>query len=152
VSPTAWLAATGYPERQGKTANRQADPGRTRTKQKRFNSALLALVGVYSVIAYAVRQREREIAVRIAFGADSRRIVGLFIRQGGVFLLAGLAIGVFVAAGGAARSSALFGVRSNEPMTLGLTAAAFAFAGCIAIWFPASRAAATDPAAALTDE
>jgi hypothetical protein len=55
-------------------------------------SALLALVGIYGVIAYALRQREREIAVRMAVGADSRRIVGLFLRQGGSVLLAGLAM------------------------------------------------------------
>jgi putative ABC transport system permease protein len=116
-------------------------------------SALLALVGIYGVIAYALRQREREIAVRMAVGADSRRIVGLFLRQGGSVLLAGLAIGVLGAAGaGRALESQLFGVRPTEPMTLAMTALAFAFAGCIAIWWPASRAAATDPAAALKDE
>ncbi len=116
-------------------------------------SALLALVGVYGVIAYAVRQREREIAVRMAVGADSRRIVALFLRQGGLVLLAGLGIGLLGAAGtGRALESQLFGVHPTQPMTLAMTALAFAFAGCIAIWWPASRAAATDPAAALKDE
>ena len=53
-------------------------------------AAMLALVGVYGVIAYAVRQREREIAVRIAIGAEPRAITALFVKQGSVVLLAGL--------------------------------------------------------------
>ena len=69
-----------------------------------------ALVGVYGVIAYAVRQREREIAVRLAIGADPARITRLFVRQGAVILLAGLALGVAGAiAAGRALESQLFG-------------------------------------------
>ena len=68
-------------------------------------------------------------------------------------LLAGLGIGLLGAAGtGRALESQLFGVHPTQPMTLAMTALAFAFAGCMAIWWPASRAAATDPAAALKDE
>lgn len=116
-------------------------------------AALLALVGVYGVIAYAVRQREREIAVRMALGADSRTIVGLFLRQGGVVLAAGVALGLLGAVGaGRTLESQLFGVSPADPSTLGITSAAFAVAGCMAVWWPARRAALTDPAVALKDD
>ena len=116
-------------------------------------AGLLALVGVYGVIAYAVRQREREIAVRIAVGADPHRITRLFVIEGSRVMLAGLALGVAGAVGaGRALESQLFGVPPIDPMTLLTTTAGFALAGYVAIWWPARRAAATDPAAALKEE
>jgi predicted permease len=116
-------------------------------------AAVLALVGVYGVIAYAVRQREREIAVRIAIGAEPRTITALFMRQGSLVLLAGLLLGVAGAIGaGRTLESLLFGVRPGDPLTLAATAASFAAAGLLAIWWPARRAAATDPAMALKEE
>ena len=75
-------------------------------------AAVLALVGVYGVIAYAVRQREREIAVRIAIGAEPQSITALFVEQGSLVLLAGLVLGVAGAIGaGRTLESQLFGVR-----------------------------------------
>lgn len=116
-------------------------------------AALLALIGVYGVIAYAVRQREREIAVRIAIGAAPSVITWLFLKQGGLVLVAGLTLGVIGALGaGRAIESQLFGVTPSDPVTLVTTIAAFAAAGFLAIWWPARRAAGTDPAAALKDE
>jgi predicted lysophospholipase L1 biosynthesis ABC-type transport system permease subunit len=116
-------------------------------------AALLALVGAYGVIAYAVRQREREIAVRLAIGADPARITRLFLRQGGWILLTGLAV-VLVGALGAGRliESQLYGVTPRDPVALAGAVAAFATAGLFAIWWPARRAAATDPAIALRSE
>ena len=116
-------------------------------------AAVLALVGVYSVIAYAVRQREREIAVRMAVGADPARITRVFVRQGGTILATGLDCGVLAAlAGGRLIESQLFGVTAHDPLALSLAAGAFAAAGLFAIWWPARRAAATDPAVALRAE
>jgi predicted permease len=116
-------------------------------------ASLLALVGVYGVIAYAVRQREREIAVRIAVGADPRRITRLFVRQGSRVMLAGIAIGLVSAIGaGRALESQLFGVPPADPLTLLATTIGFGMAGYLAIWWPARRAATTDPAAALKEE
>jgi len=116
-------------------------------------AGLLALVGVYGVIAYAVRQREREIAVRIAVGADPHRITRLFVMEGSRVLLAGLALGLAGAVGaGRALESQLFGVPAIDPLTLLTTTAGFALAGYLAVWWPARRAAATDPAAALKEE
>jgi len=116
-------------------------------------AALLALIGAYGVIAYAVRQREREIAVRLAIGADPSRITRLFLRQGSWILLTGLVVGLMgVLAGGRLIESQLYGVTPRDPLTLAAAVAAFATAGLFAIWWPARRAAATDPAIALRSE
>jgi hypothetical protein len=116
-------------------------------------AALLALVGVYGVIAYAVRQREREIAVRMALGADASRLTRHFVRQGFRLLGAGLVLGSAGAlAAGRLIETQLFGVTPRDPVALGAAVAAFAVAGLGAIWWPARRAAATDPAIALRAE
>lgn len=116
-------------------------------------AALLALVGVYGVIAYAVRQREREIAVRLAIGADPARITRLFLRQGGIILFSGLALGVAgVVAAGRVIESQLFGVTPRDPIALAVAVVAFAIAGLAAIWWPSRRAGAMDPAIALRAE
>ena len=116
-------------------------------------AALLALVGVYGVMAYAVRQREREIAVRLAIGADPARITRSFVRQGAVILSLGLALGLAgVMAAGRLIESQLFGVSPRDPVTLTVTVVAFALAGLLAIWWPSRVAGSTDPAMALRAE
>jgi predicted permease len=116
-------------------------------------AALLALVGVYGVIAYAVRQREREIAVRMAIGANPASITRLFLRQGGVVVLAGLALGVPAAlVAGRAVETQLFGVRPTDAWSLAVTTVTFGVAGILAVWWPARRAAIADPAVALKDD
>jgi putative ABC transport system permease protein len=116
-------------------------------------TALLALVGVYGVVAYAVRQREREIAVRLAIGAHPARITRLFLGQGAVMLATGLALGVVGAlAAGRVIESQLFGVTPRDPMALALAVFAFAIAGLAAIWWPSRRAGTMDPAIALRAE
>ena len=112
----------------------------------------LALVGIYGVIAYTVRQREREIAVRLAIGADGRAITRMFLRQGAVVLVAGLALGVAGAlALGRVLQAQLFDVRPADPAVIALMTTAFAICGLLAIAWPARLAASTDPAAALKD-
>ena len=116
-------------------------------------AAALTLVGVYGVVAYAVRQREREIAVRMALGANAARLTWLFIRQSGAMLATGIALGL-LAATIASRTieSQLYGVRPGDPVGLVAAAAAFSVAGLFAVWWPSRRAAATDPAVALRSE
>lgn len=102
------------------------------------------------MIAYAVQQRMREIAVRMAPGAEPARLTRLFVRQGAAILAGGLALGVLGAlAAGRLIESQLYGVTPRDPIALG---AAVAAAGLLAIWWPARRAAATDPAIALRAE
>jgi predicted permease len=115
-------------------------------------AAALALLGIYGVIAYAVRQREKEIAVRMAVGADGGAIVRLFLRQGALVLAGGLALGVAGAiALGRVLETQLFGVRAAEPSVLALATLAFAACGLVAIAWPARMAAAMDPAGALKE-
>jgi putative ABC transport system permease protein len=116
-------------------------------------AALLSLVGIYGAVAYAVRQREREIAVRVAIGANPARIVRLFVRQSAGVVACGLALGIPAAlAVGRLIESQLFGVTARDPGALLAAAAAFAAAALAATWWPARRAAATDPAIALRSE
>jgi len=115
-------------------------------------AAVLALVGLYGVIAYTIRQREREIAIRIAVGADRRTIVTLFLRQGSRVLAAGLTLGF----GGALLigrllETQLFAVRPGDPLAIAAVTIPFAICGLTAIAWPARQAAAADPAAALKD-
>ena len=113
-------------------------------------AAALALVGIYGVIAYTVRQRQQEIAIRLAIGADRNAITRLFLRQGAIVLTAGLAVGV----GGALMigrilQTQLFHVRAFDPVALAAVTVPFALCGLLAIGAPARAAASADPATAL---
>jgi ABC-type antimicrobial peptide transport system permease subunit len=115
-------------------------------------AAVLALVGIYGVIAYTVRQRQREIAIRLAVGADRAMIMRLFLRQGTAVLGAGLIFG----AGGAlllgrVLQAQLFAVSAADPLAIAAVSGPFALCGLAAIAWPARAAASTDPAAALKD-
>jgi predicted permease len=116
-------------------------------------AAVLALVGLYGVIAYAARQREREVAVRLAIGAAPRQIAALFVRQAARLIAAGLLLGIVLTLM-AARfiESELFGVSARDPLALAAAVAAFGVAALLAVWHPARRASATDPASALRSE
>jgi predicted permease len=116
-------------------------------------AALLALLGMYGVVSYAVRQREREIAVRIAIGADRRSVMGLFVRQGGLVLALGVVAGAAGALGmGRILDAELYGVGRGDPVVIGSAAVLLGAAGLAAIWWPARRAASTNPAAVLKAE
>lgn len=116
-------------------------------------AALLALLGMYGVVSYAVRQREREVAVRMAVGADRRSVTALFLRQGSLVLLAGVAVGALGAIGmGRILSAQLYGVGRTDPIVIVSAAALLTLCGLAAIWWPARRAASTDPAAVLKAE
>jgi predicted permease len=115
-------------------------------------AASLALVGIYAVVAYTVKQREREIAVRLAMGADRRRITRMFVGQGALVLSAGLGLGLAGAlALGRVLRAQLFGVEPADPLVLAGMTVALALCGLIAIAWPARAAASLDPAAALKD-
>jgi putative ABC transport system permease protein len=117
-----------------------------------FVAAILALVGIYGVIAYTVKQREREIAVRIAIGADRRTITRLFMRQGLLVLGAGLAVGIGGAIGiGRILRAQLFNVPADDPIVLAAATLAFGLCGALAIAFPARSAASLDPASILKE-
>jgi putative ABC transport system permease protein len=114
---------------------------------------LLAGIGIYGVMAYAVSRRTREIGLRMALGARAEDVLRLVLGQAMAVTLAGLGAGL----AGAfllrrVVSSMLFGVGASDPATLGLVAAMLAIVALGAGWVPARRAARVDPAAALRAE
>jgi len=116
-------------------------------------AAALALLGVYGVMAYAVKLREREIAVRMAVGADPGAVTRLFLKQGAQVVILGIAVGLWGAIRiGRLLESQLFGVRSWDPGTLGAVSFTLAAVGLAAVWWPSRRAARTDPVVALHEE
>jgi macrolide transport system ATP-binding/permease protein len=111
---------------------------------------LLAMVGLYSVIAFGVVQRTREIGVRIALGAGRREILGLVLRKGLVLTGIGLVIGTALAALAAtALRSQLIGVAPLDPVSFGGTMTLLAVVACAACAIPALRASRLDPVRAL---
>jgi putative ABC transport system permease protein len=116
-------------------------------------AVVLATVGLYGVLASAVRQRTAEIGVRMAFGAPSRSIFALVIGQGMRLSGAGIVIGALgaLALTGALRTM-LVGVTATDPLTFVSIAILFIAVAALACWLPARRAAALDPNVALQKE
>jgi predicted permease len=108
---------------------------------------LLGLVGVYGVAAHRVRQREREIGIRLALGAPPGRMAGWVVRQTLAMVAAGLAAGVPLALALAGLMSTLvFGVGTRDPLTCAGLPALVVLAATAAAWVPARRASRLDPA------
>lgn len=111
---------------------------------------LLGAIGLYSVVAFAVAGRTREFAVRLAVGATGRSIVELVFREGLVILGAGVAAGLVLSVGGVRLIRS--GLYESNPHDLAVYAAAVGLVvvtAATAIYLPARRAAATDPARVL---
>jgi predicted permease len=114
---------------------------------------LLALTGLYSVVAYGVGLRQREIGVRLALGADGASVVRLMLRQGLVPLAVGALVGLAGAIlAGRAVQSQLYQVSPLDPLTLIAATLVLALAAAVASWLPARRAAQVDPMIALRAE
>jgi putative ABC transport system permease protein len=111
---------------------------------------VLATVGLYSVIRYAVSQRTRELGVRMALGAQPRDVETMVLREGMLLALAGLAAGL-AAAFAVTRflESQLLGVSATDPLVFAGVALLLAGVCALASWLPARRAAAVDPMTAL---
>jgi putative ABC transport system permease protein len=114
---------------------------------------VLAIIGIYGVLAYAVVQRTQEIGIRVALGAQRVQVLGLVLRKGLVLTAIGIALGLIGAtAGSRLLQSMLFGVTPLEVQTFATVAAAFAFVAMIACYLPARRATKVDPIIALRAE
>jgi ABC-type antimicrobial peptide transport system permease subunit len=114
---------------------------------------VLAVVGVYGVLAQNVAQRTREIGVRMALGARRGQIGTLVARQAAVLVAIGLALGAAGAIGASRFVRAmLFDVSPVDPVTLTAMAAVLAGTAAFAAGIPARRAAKLDPLRALREE
>jgi predicted permease len=114
---------------------------------------LLAVVGVYGLLSYAVTRRTSEIGVRMALGANSGSIARLVLGQGGELVLAGMALGLvgsLIAT--RALEAMLYEVKTSDPSALLAVVASFAAAALVACYLPAHRASRIDPSEALRAE
>jgi predicted permease len=114
---------------------------------------LLAAIGSYGVMSYAVTQRTREVGIRIALGASRRDVMWLVVGQG--MILAGLGVAIGIAASlGLTRlvRSMLFGVSPTDPLTFAAVAIILTAVAAIASYVPARRAAKVDPRIAILQE
>jgi predicted permease len=116
-------------------------------------AALLAIIGVYGLIAYAVRHRTPEIGIRMALGADGRTILSLVLGQGVVLIWLGILFGTgaALATSGMLRGM-LFGVAPFDPLSYGVAAVGLAIAALGGCYIPARRAMSVDPLVALRHE
>ncbi len=111
---------------------------------------LLAGVGLYGLLAYAVGRRTREIGVRVALGASAAGVRALVVRQGLLLVAGGVALGAVLALwGGRFLQTLLFQVEPRDPLVLGAVALLLLGVALFAAWVPALRATRVDPAEAL---
>ena len=114
---------------------------------------VLAAVGIYGVMSYAVSTRTREIGVRMAVGAERGDVLRLVLTQVARLALAGLVIGVaLVMLAGSLLRNLLYGVEPSDPLTLALVTTALGTVALIAGWVPAWRASRVNPIQALRYE
>jgi len=113
-------------------------------------AVVLAVVGIYGIIAYTVQQRTREIGIRMALGASAERVVAMVVRHGLVLAAAGVLLGsVGAYAVSRVLRSLLFGVSVRDPFTFMGVAALLGVVALFASWIPARRAARVDPLSAM---
>jgi ABC-type antimicrobial peptide transport system permease subunit len=118
---------------------------------------LLACVGLYGLLAFALVQRTTEMGLRMALGAQRRDVAWLVIREAWLLVGIGLAIGApaaYAVAGVASSRMAglLFGLDATDPLTIAAAAAALAAVATLAAYLPAHRASRVDPMLALRTE
>lgn len=133
------------------------------TARRRFQTSLLtafaaialvlALVGLYGLMVFSVNQRTREVGIRMALGAERSDVLILILRNASVLMISGLAAGLVCTwIVTRALQSFLFGVSAHDPLTVVTVSSLLILCGLLAAFFPARRAASTDPMQALRTE
>jgi ABC-type antimicrobial peptide transport system permease subunit len=114
---------------------------------------VLSAIGVYGVIAFVVGLSRREIAIRLALGADGRKVLGVVMANGMTLVLGGVAIGLVGARLGAkVLASQLYGVQVTDTGTFLTVTGVVTLVACLACWLPARRAARVEPQTVLKGE
>jgi ABC-type antimicrobial peptide transport system permease subunit len=114
---------------------------------------LIAVVGLYGLIAYSVTQRTRELGLRLALGAQRESILSLVVREGLSFVVIGIAAGTVLSIlSGRAISALLYETSPNDPLVLGGVALVLCGCAALASFVPGWRASRIDPATALRAE
>jgi predicted permease len=118
-----------------------------------FLAGILAVLGLYGVIAYMVARRRNEIGVRIALGAGRGRVIRLVLKEAALVLAIGLAVGAGLALwAGRAATAMLYGLKPYDPVALGGAIVLLATVALVASYVPARRASRLDPMDALREE
>jgi putative ABC transport system permease protein len=113
----------------------------------------LAAVGLYGVVSYSVTQRNREMGLRMALGAQQDAVLRMVIGEAMKLALAGALVGAVAAAfAGKAIVSQLYGLRASDPASFAWAAAMLLAVATIGAWIPARRATRVDPVVALREE
>ena len=114
---------------------------------------LLAAIGIFGVLSYAVSQRTREIGIRMALGARERTVVGLIVRHAMILACAGVVLGVFAAYFlSSTLSTLLYSTTPRDPLTFASVAGLLLLVALFASYIPARRATRVDPIVALRAE
>jgi ABC-type antimicrobial peptide transport system permease subunit len=114
---------------------------------------LLAAIGIFGVLSYAVSQRTREIGIRMALGAQGGRVITLIVRQAMILVAAGVAAGTALALMlSQTMSRMLFSVTPTDPVTFASVAALLVAVALFASYLPARRATRVDPIVALRSQ
>jgi putative ABC transport system permease protein len=109
-------------------------------------AVLLAVVGVYGIVAQMLGQRRREIGIRLALGAQASAVLGLVMRQGLLLVIAGMGLGLVASlAVTRALSSLLWSVSPTDPITYAIVLLTILGVGAVASVLPARRASRIDP-------
>jgi putative ABC transport system permease protein len=154
------IASDGFPVGHVRTMN---DVMGRSTSRESFNmllltifgavALLLAVIGIYSLMAYSVQQRTQEMGIRVALGADRSAIRNLVVGRGVRLALVGVALGTAAALGFTRlMASFLFGVKPWDPAAFFFAPLVLTFVALFAAWLPATRASRLDPLRALRTE
>jgi predicted permease len=152
--------ASGLPVSQVRTMNEVVSLS---TSRQQFNmwlmtafgaaALLLAAIGIYGLMAYAVQQRTQEIGIRLALGAPASQVKNMVVRQGMTLAIVGVIVGLGLALYLARfLASSLYGVQARDPLVFVGVPLLLALVALVAVWFPARRASRIDPIVALRYE
>jgi predicted permease len=118
-----------------------------------FLALILAAVGIYGIMAYAVARRTSEIGVRMALGAQGRQVLAMILRETALLAGAGVVIGIAAAAGLSRYiRSMLYGLQASDPLTFAGAVLLLLVIALLAGWRPARKASRLDPMVALRHE